>query len=92
VYLLLGGAAVYRCDNWLVLSAASAAEVTQSAQNEFFHSLLVRGLHHYHHEGIRLNFLSAEFLSICRDGEQSMRLRIEAMVRAAFWVSPSGRR
>jgi len=63
VYLLLGGAAVYRCDNWLVLSAASAAEVTQSAKNEFFHSLLVRASTTTTTKESGSIFLSAEFLS-----------------------------
>jgi hypothetical protein len=42
--LPLGGAAVYRCDNCIVLNAALAAEVTSSAGNDFFRSLFSRAV------------------------------------------------
>ena len=36
LFLILGGAAVYRCDDCIVLSAASAAEVTTLARQRLF--------------------------------------------------------
>ena len=38
VNLFLGGAAVHRCDNWLVSDPASAAEVTHIYRNDSFRS------------------------------------------------------
>jgi hypothetical protein len=36
--VILGGAALQRCDNCIVLKLALATEVTLSTQNEFFRS------------------------------------------------------
>jgi hypothetical protein len=36
LHLILGGAAVHRCDNWIVLNAALAAEVKDLAREWLF--------------------------------------------------------
>ncbi len=41
LHLILGGAAVYRCDNWLVSEWALAAEGETTAQKFFFRSLFI---------------------------------------------------
>jgi hypothetical protein len=42
LFLILGGAAVYRCDNCIVSSAASAAEVTTLARELIFFAAVFR--------------------------------------------------
>jgi len=39
LFLLLGGAAVHRCDNWLFSATALAAEGDCGARHEFFSTL-----------------------------------------------------
>jgi len=48
LYLPLGGAAVHRCDNWLVFNPAPVAEVRLRRARHFFRSLPRVTLRHMH--------------------------------------------